>query len=194
MLFSLLLALQDVPATAVEAEQAMERAAQTEGQWTAVRRFAAPDAVVLSPQAVPVAEAYGEPDPPRAYHWWISDSYVSCDGRVAINTGPWEREGEYGWFTTVWKRQPDGSWAWIVDLGGSTETLLVAPMQPVTHKASCEGKAPSLAFAGRGGLGGSADNSLLWQWTVTAEGRGSFHALLWTGTTFETVAKSGLRQ
>ena len=49
----------------------------------------------------------GKADPPVAVFWWPGRSYVSCDGKTAINTGPWVRQWgkSVGYFTTVWQRQ-----------------------------------------------------------------------------------------
>ncbi len=58
-------------------------------------------------------------DPPTAVFWWPGRSYVSCDGNTAVNTGPWVRQWgkSVGYFTTVWQRQADGSWKWVLDHG-----------------------------------------------------------------------------
>jgi hypothetical protein len=52
ILASLLLAAAAAPLTAVEAERAFAADAQKQGQWTAFRKWAAPDAVMWTPQAV----------------------------------------------------------------------------------------------------------------------------------------------
>jgi hypothetical protein len=193
MILAALLLQAAAPQSAVDAERAMEAAAQREGRWTAVRRFAAPGAEVLAPQAVPVALAYDGPDPSPAYHWWISDSYVSCDGRTAVNTGPWEREGTHGWFTTVWQRQDDGSWKWILDSGDRLATPRPRPASAQVRQARCDGTTrPTLrrrtspgaiAYAYRG----SDDQSLAWTWTVEADGGVRLSVSLWNGAGFDDV-------
>ncbi len=37
-------------------------------------------------------------DPPIAVQWWPAESYVSCDGTAAVNTGPWVRPKGVGLF------------------------------------------------------------------------------------------------
>src|SRR5215210_73251 len=104
--------------TAIDAERAFARDAQRIGQWTAFRKYADPDAVMFVPQAVWARDFLKDKkDPPRAVEWWPARSFVSCDGRTAVNTGPAFRSGKaYGNFTTVWQRER-GSWRWVYDNG-----------------------------------------------------------------------------
>ena len=91
---ALLLAAAPVAATprmtAVDAELAFARDATRIGQWTAFRKWADNDAVMFTPQAV-WAQTFLKPlkDPPKAIAWRPAHSFVSCDGRIAVNTGPW---------------------------------------------------------------------------------------------------------
>src|SRR5207253_9389317 len=103
MIFALLLAAAPVP-TAVDAELAFARDAQRIGQWTAFRKWADRDAVVFTPQAVWARNFLQDrKDPPKAVSWRPTDSFVSCDGHTAVNTGPWFKGGAPGgYFTTVW--------------------------------------------------------------------------------------------
>ena len=46
-------------------------------------------------------------DPPKAVDWWPTASYISCDGKLAVNTGGWQRpDGSVGYFSTVWRASP----------------------------------------------------------------------------------------
>ena len=89
MIAALLLAAAAPVTTAVDAELAFARDAQRIGQWTAFRKWADRDAVVFTPQAAWAREAFPKQDPPRAITWRPAHSFVSCDGRTAVNTGPW---------------------------------------------------------------------------------------------------------
>ena len=103
--------------TAVDAERAFSRDARRNGQWTASRAYADPDAVMFTPQAVWARDFLrGRKDPPAALSWSPNASYVSCDGRMAVNTGPWQSVGgeQHGFFTTVWQHEK-GRWHWISD-------------------------------------------------------------------------------
>ena len=93
--------------TAADAERAFARDAKRVGQWTAFRKYADETAVMFTPQALWAHDFLKDrKDPPKSVEWWPARSLVSCDGRVAVNTGPAFREGKhYGEFTTVWVRE-----------------------------------------------------------------------------------------
>ncbi|TGX53442.1 hypothetical protein E5A73_11420 [Sphingomonas gei] len=184
------------PETAVEAERAFSRAALTQGQWTAFREFAATDSTMFVPAPVKAQDWLRDrKDPPRSVEWWPTDSYVSCDGNLAVNTGGWKRpDGSLGYFTTVWLRQPDGRFKWLVDHGDGLKIARVRLTDPKVMRASCSGAKT------RGHLGDSvinpeekseihfsSDGSLIWQWRVTPDGARMFKASLWTGTAYKTV-------
>ena len=89
-------------------------------------------AVMFTPQAVWAHEFLaGKKDPPKSIHWGPTESWVSCDGRTAINRGVWATPaGKWsGYFTTVWQRQRDRSWKWTYDAGDE----LTREGEPVTH-------------------------------------------------------------
>ena len=87
MLALLLAVLGTATPTAIDAERAFNRDAQQKGQWTATRLFAHPDAVLFTPQAIWARDFLKDrKDPPAASRWSPNASYVSCDGRMAVNT------------------------------------------------------------------------------------------------------------
>ena len=57
--------------------------------------------------------------------WQPSYAGMSVSGDMGFTTGPWEAKADikdekisgYGHFVTVWKKQADGSWRFVVDLG-----------------------------------------------------------------------------
>ena len=57
------------------------------------------------------------------------ESFVSCDGRTAVNTGPWwGADGvHHGYFTTVWQRTKAG-WRWVYDGGDATTEGSATPV------------------------------------------------------------------
>ena len=152
MIAALLLAAS-VP-TAVDAEYAFGRDAQRIGQWSAFRKWADKDAVMFTPQAV-WARDFLKPlkDPPKAIAWRPADSFVSCDGRIAVNTGPWFKlDGSAGgYFTTVWQRERN-DWRWASDGGG-----------PSSQGGGVDGRRPATGgrAAPRGRPGGGAALSQL---------------------------------
>lgn len=188
----LLLAAHD-PETAVDAERAFNRAAQTEGQWKAFRQFMTDDAVVFTPQPELAKDALPAQEPKIAVQWWPAESYVSCDGQVAVNTGPWVRTKGVGYFTTVWVRQADGHFKWVYDGGDSLTAPRALPEKPRTRTASCKPlQALNVDIAatipeGKKGAGQSADGTLHWGWATSPDGARVFNVYLWTGRTFENV-------
>ena len=193
MIFALLLATaaQTAPAaSALEAERAFAADAQRLGQWTAFRKYAAPDALMFVPQPV-VAQTWlkGRKNPPVSVFWWPGRSYVSCDGSVAINTGPWVRDygKRVGFFTTVWLRQKDRSWKWVYDAGNDDKFMRdeggdIAPVVaacPTTPLAVAA--RPAVPVGVKQGDGSSADGTLSWGWTVAPSGERNFFAMMWDG-------------
>jgi hypothetical protein len=182
------------PQSAADAERAFARMAQTEGQWSAFRHYATEDAVMFAPQAVKTQEFLkNRKDPPAALMWWAADSFVSCDGASAINTGPWLRpKGDaFGYFTTVWRRQGDGGWKWSMDGGDDLAKPRPAGDATARHRASCKGNPATVAAVryrdGDTGEGQSEDCTLAWRWHVAPDGSRTFDAWMWDGRTMRAV-------
>jgi hypothetical protein len=190
--------------TAVDAERAFIRDAHTQGQWTAFRKWADDTAVMFSPQAVWAQEYLkGLKDPPRSIDWAPADSWVSCDGRTAINRGPWtSASGQaQGYFTTVWM-QNHSSWRWAYDGGADLPVPMALPKSPRVKRASCKNLAKVPAayrgavvstarLAGKppadAGQGRSADGTLIYEWKVAPDGARHFLARLWNGRGYQIV-------
>jgi hypothetical protein len=190
--------------TAVDAERAFAADARAIGQWTAFRKYADETAVMFTPQAV-WAQEFLRPlkDPPKAITWEPSDSWLSCDGRTAINRGPWTSASgtSHGYFTTVWMRQGEG-WKWNYDGGDDLARPIAAPKKPRVQRASCAGRdripqeyreevKPTARIAGKppadAGQGRSADGTLIYKWKVAASGERRFEARLWNGRDYRTI-------
>ncbi|HEY1143087.1 MAG TPA: hypothetical protein VGE68_03540 [Sphingomicrobium sp.] len=190
--------------TAVDAERAFAADARRIGQWTAFRKYAGDTAVMFTPQAV-WAQEFLRPlkNPPKAISWAPSDSWVSCDGRTAINRGPWTSASgkSHGYFTTVWMRQGK-SWRWDYDGGDSLAQPMALPKRPRVARASCAGREkipseyreevkPTDRLAGKppadAGQGRSADGTLIYEWKVAASGERRFEAKLWDGRDYRTI-------
>ena len=207
MIAALLLAAS-VP-TALDAERAFARDAQRLGQWTAFRRYADRDAVMFNPQAVWAQQFLkGQKDPPKSVRWWPSHSFVSCDGRTAVNTGPWvQPDGKtHGYFTTVWQRT-GRDWHWVYDGGDAQSGPLPGPARPRVVRASCARKAPGApiippppltARQARTtpedtGRGQSADKTLGWDWKVDKAGARHLRVYMWTGVRYAQVLYNDVR-
>lgn len=202
MIAALLLAAATVP-TAIDAEFAFARDAQRIGQWTAFRKYADRDAVMFTPQAVWARDFLADRrDPPKSVRWAPAHSFVSCDGRTAVNTGPWwGADGvHHGYFTTVWQRT-EGKWHWAYD-GGDVQTGPMPPApSPRVHRASCATKAPGAPIIPPppltpkqarttpedNGRGQSADKTLGWDWKVEKNGARKFRVYQWVGRRYAQV-------
>jgi len=180
--------------TAIDAEREFAADAQNIGQWAAFRKWSTPDALMFVPEPTN-AHAFlkDRKEPAVAVFWWPGRSYVSCDGSVAVNTGPWVREWgkSVGYFSTVWKREGD-SWRWVYDAGDSLPTPRAEGGDIKARTASCEGRpgertALAAVPGGSSGGGESADGTLTWSWSVGPKGERHFVARLWNGRAFEAV-------
>lgn len=203
MLLALALAAA-TPVTAVDAERAFASDARQQGQWTAFRKWADPTAVIFDPQAVWAQDFLKDrKDPPRSVEWWPDRSWVSCDRRTAVNSGPYRsaNRGNTGRFLTLWMRQPSGDWRWTVDGHIPERTGFAVPTRVATRRAACGNNAlrqrliaasyrnpiNRTAAPGDSGYGRSADGTLLFNWTVSADGARRSRVQLWTGRRFELV-------
>ena len=183
--------------TAVQAESAFAADARRRGQWTAFRATATEDAVMFVPQPVN-AQAFlkDKLDPPQPLEWWPASSFVSCDGGVAVNHGPWRNaaNNSQGTFTTVWQQRAEG-WRWVYDGGDAVK--LARPKKPLVRKASCKARpnrtmmlpppstVPGQEVKGRSGQ--SDDGTLAWSWTYDMHNTRRFAAWLWNGRRFTKV-------
>lgn len=196
MIEALLILAAEPAMTAIDAERSFAADAQKIGQWTAFRKYAAEDAVMFVPHAGSAHEFLKDKaDPPMAVFWWPGKSFVSCDGNTAINTGPWVRQWgkSIGYFTTVWKRQPDGGWKWLLDHGDSLAAPRAEGGDIKPRVASCLAKPGKDRFQlisapeQKSGQGVSDDGSLHWSWVVEPSGSRQLIVRIWNGTGFETV-------
>ena len=202
MIAAFLLAASAVP-TAIDAEYAFARDAQRIGQWTAFRKWADKDAVMFTPQAVWARDFLkGRKDPPQSIRWIPAQSFVSCDGSTAVNTGPWfSADGKpAGYFTTVWQRDRD-KWRWVYDGGGPIRDVPPLSRYPVIHRAACNMRAPgppipapppltpaqSLKTPVDNGRGESGDRTLGWDWKVDSKGARVLRVYLWNGRRYAQV-------
>jgi ketosteroid isomerase-like protein len=138
-------ALQDM----VKTEQAFSRTAAEKNTRDAFMEFIADDGLLFRPGAVngkkwmlehPVPSSDKKP----LLAWQPAFAGMAKAGDLGFTTGPWEFKSDikdekpagYGHFVTLWKKQPDGSWRFVVDLGishpqsGGPQTLWQPPAVP----------------------------------------------------------------
>ncbi len=183
------------PGKVVAAELAFARAAREDGQWTAFRRFAGPDAV-LHGKSGPFAAApwlASQRDPAETIQWAPRSVWMSCDGALAVSRGrSRDADGIVGTFVTVWQRQADGEYRWIYDVGapdvpqppvkpqaGEGEILVLGDETVQGFVADCPDAADPLTPppatpvptpTSRSGGGASPDGTLRWRWEHAPDG------------------------
>lgn len=127
----------------VDSELAFARMAQEKTVRDAFLTYAAENGVLMGPNGSENArKQIGSQPPPPAdaprlnLEWWPVYADISRSGDMGWTTGPSRRtRGErvgYGHFVTVWKKQPDGSWRWLMDHGiGNKELSPLGPDTPI---------------------------------------------------------------
>jgi hypothetical protein len=181
------------PSDAIAAERAFAARAQVEGQWTAFRATAAPDAIMLAPGPVNAHQflARFTSDPKVAVMWWPARVWTSCDGSMAVTTGPWVRRGgtQVGTFTTVWRREANGQWRWVYDNGREVPAAIAAPEDPAVEQVHCGRQSgrvdpspvrpPDVQFEGRPLNDGLEEFAAIELGTGVAGGRSPDGSLSW---------------
>ena len=114
----------------VQTEQAFSKMARDKNARDAFMAFIADDGLLFRPTAVNGKQWMSEhPVPPSDKHpllaWQPAFADMAAAGDLGFTTGPWEFKDDsndekpagYGHFVTLWKKQVDGSWKFVVDLG-----------------------------------------------------------------------------
>ena len=114
----------------VNTEQAFSKMAEEQNVRDAFLAFIADDGLLFRPGAVNGKKWMQEhPVPPSDKNpllaWQPAFAGMSASGDMGFTTGPWEFKADrrdekpsgYGDFVTVWKKQADGTWKFVVDLG-----------------------------------------------------------------------------
>ena len=139
----------------VETERSFARAAAEKNTQEAFLAFIADDGILFRPNAVngkrwmqenPMAGSSKRP----LLSWQPIFADLSEDEDLGYTTGPWEYKADvndkepvaFGNFVTVWKRQPDSSWKFVIDLGISNPRPKVAAesWQPAHRAANKKSK------------------------------------------------------
>jgi len=111
----------------VEAERSFARTAVEKGIRAAFLEFLAPEAIVFRPQPVPGRPVYEKAlaNSPTLLLWKPVFAEVSAAGDLGYTTGPYEvhkdkltkEASACGHYVTLWKKQADGSWKAVLDIG-----------------------------------------------------------------------------
>ena len=121
----------------VAAERAFSAASVTQGQHEAFLANLAEDAVSFQPLPLPARPNHiGQPPSPAKLTWGPAWVAVSGAGDLAVSIGPWQflapkhplvKPETTGWFISMWRRQPDGSFKVAVDTSVALDMMFVIP-------------------------------------------------------------------
>lgn len=184
------------PGRVIADEIAFARLAQDKGQWTAFRAMAAPTAEMFTPKRVKAADwLKNRADPAQAVRWQPHAAWSSCDGSIAVTHGAWQSGSAAnpvtGYFTTVWERQRNGRYKWLLDHGDVLPMPIDAPEMISAKVAECSGTpgvplaAPAVGEDMKQGI--AHDQTLLFTSTVTPDGGRTVTIRLWNGTAHDVV-------
>jgi ketosteroid isomerase-like protein len=114
----------------VDTERAFARMSEEEGIRPSFMAFIADDGILFRPTAVKGKQWMKDNPLPASdkrplLSWQPTFADIALAGDMGYTTGPWEYKADikdaepvaFGNFLTVWKRQPDGTWKFAIDLG-----------------------------------------------------------------------------
>lgn len=110
----------------VDAEHAFARLAAEKGTREAFLANMTADALVFNPDRVNAREFWTARPPASSLLTWAPNyADISANGMLGYTTGNWEFRAKgkddqpiaFGEFITIWQRQPDGKYKWVVDIG-----------------------------------------------------------------------------
>jgi len=122
-----------------DAERAFVRLAAEKGFRDSFYAYFADDGIAFNPHPFRVRVALaGQPStpPPMGADWAPVYGDIAAAGDLGWNTGPLVfagRDGKpdrHGMFFSVWKRQPDGSFKVVLDIGSDTPSAVVPIGEP----------------------------------------------------------------
>jgi len=120
-----------------DVERAFAQAVSQQGIVAGFRQFAAPDAVMFLPDPAAALPQLNSARWPGELLWRAQYVGVSPGGDMAFSAGPSLLRGagraSGGFYLTIWRRQPDGSWKFLLDHGVDLPASVWAePRQPLT--------------------------------------------------------------
>ena len=138
-----------------DTERAFAAKSVAEGMRAAFLEYFAPDGINFAPHPVNTRESLGArpappSKPPITLDWWPVFGDISLAGDLGYTTGPFvlkdTRENDkivgQGFYFSVWKKQPDGSWRVAVDYGSEIPQWLGDKTPRDFHAAHWVGTPP----------------------------------------------------
>ena len=147
-----------------DTERAFVRLAAEKGFRDSFYAFFAEDGIAFNPHPFRVRVALaGQPSTPAPMgaDWAPVYGDVSAAGDLGWNTGPLlfagrdGKPGRHGMFFSVWKRQPDGSFKVVLDVGSDTPSAVV-PLDEPPHSSWRPGLGATTPGRRRRGAHGAA--------------------------------------
>lgn len=129
----------------VETERAFAKSAEAKGTKAAFLEFTAPDGVLFLPEKIKAVDYWNARGESKGLLSWDPNyADVSSNGLLGYTTGNWEyrsagKDGTpegFGEFITIWRREPDGKYKFVVDIGvnhekpGAYSKTLAPPAYP----------------------------------------------------------------
>lgn len=126
----------------VDAEKAFIKMARTQNRRDAFLYYLSDSAVTQGPNG-PIkgkARIQAQPIADDLLDWEVGYSDIAASGDFGFNTGPWyyrqkktdEKPVAFGEFNSVWKKQSDGNWKNVLDIGISHGPVT----EPITWSSS----------------------------------------------------------
>ncbi|HEV2904008.1 MAG TPA: nuclear transport factor 2 family protein [Pyrinomonadaceae bacterium] len=168
----------------ITTERAFSRMSEEKGIRESFTEFIAEDGILFRPRAVFGKKWMREnPLPPSTARpllvWQPIVAGMSRAGDLGYTTGPWQFKNDikdakfsaFGTFMTVWKKQPDGKWKFVVDLG-------VSNPEPKTPALLTYGEPASGRFARDAAMGRSTLQDTERDFSKASVKRGAVEAFL----------------
>ena len=120
-----------------QTELAFAQAVSQTGIGPGFRKYAGPKAIMFLPDPTPAGPYLQTARSPGELLWRVQYIGVAPSDDLAFSLGPslYKAAGkaEGGFYLTIWKRGPDGTWGFVLDHGvDMPAALFEAPPQPLT--------------------------------------------------------------
>jgi ketosteroid isomerase-like protein len=117
------------PAPVVAAERAFAADGLELGIQGSFLKHSAAEAIVLNPEPTLAHALYAAPKPKGPpLVWWPLWAGIARSGDLGFTTGPYTFDGKpRAYYFTVWAKQPDGGWKWLMDAGPPSDPTGAAP-------------------------------------------------------------------